>query len=151
MNILPEELRDKGTYVILLKLAKDRSIKVGALGNCYFKQGYYTYIGSAFGPGGLYARLNHHYAVTTKPRWHIDYLRRHTVITEIWYAGGDSRLECFWSNCIGLAAGSSQPVAGFGASDCRCITHLYYFDRKPRTEVIKKLGINVSSVDLNIK
>jgi Uri superfamily endonuclease len=27
--------------------------------------------------------------------------------------------------------GASVPIAGFGSSDCRCKTHLFFFTRRP--------------------
>ncbi len=35
-------------------------IQIGKLGQFKFKKGYYAYVGSAFGPGGLNSRIKHH-------------------------------------------------------------------------------------------
>jgi len=37
--------------------------------------GYYIYIGSAFGPGGVRARMLRHLRADKPKHWHIDYLR----------------------------------------------------------------------------
>jgi hypothetical protein len=38
----------------------DQLIRVGRLGNLRLQRGYYVYIGSALGPGGVHGRLGHH-------------------------------------------------------------------------------------------
>jgi Uri superfamily endonuclease len=43
----------KGIYLLELKLNSDSLIKVGKLGLFTFQNGYYYYVGSAFGSGGL--------------------------------------------------------------------------------------------------
>ena len=59
---------NKGTYCLLLHSDADKSIKVGALGKLNIQKGYYVYIGSAFGPGGLKARIGRHIKKTKKLR-----------------------------------------------------------------------------------
>jgi len=49
-----------GTYLLLLRLEEDREIEIGRLGSLFFPRGYYLYVGSAMGPGGLVARLARH-------------------------------------------------------------------------------------------
>ena len=44
------------TYAIIMQLAKSAEITVGKLGTFKFEPGYYTYIGTAFGPGELKTR-----------------------------------------------------------------------------------------------
>jgi len=51
---------EPGTYALLLKLDKQERITVGRLGTFDFPAGYYLYVGSALGPGGLQARLARH-------------------------------------------------------------------------------------------
>ena len=60
-------------------------LRIGALGVKVFPRGNYLYIGSAFGPGGIKARLRHHLFSTAAPRWHIDYLKACGNIAEIWF------------------------------------------------------------------
>jgi len=72
---------EPGTYILILKSAVTRRVRVGRLGNLQLCPGYYVYIGSAFGPGGLRARIDHHQRLAKRPHWHIDYLRRHTRLT----------------------------------------------------------------------
>jgi Uri superfamily endonuclease len=93
--------------------------------------GYYLYIGSAFGPGGLTARLAHHCRIATRLHWHIDYLRSALPVVEIWRACHAVRREWLWVKTMGALPGARVPMPGFGASDHRGATHLFRFDRKP--------------------
>ena len=50
----------KGTYALVLQLERQEEIAIGKLGTFTFPAGYYLYVGSALGPGGLEARLARH-------------------------------------------------------------------------------------------
>ena len=120
-----------GTYAIVLKPNTERSIKVGKLGLLRIQDGYYIYVGSAFGPGGLEARIAHHKRVSHRSRWHIDYLRATAEICEVWYTYDSRPREHQWAETLAAAKESTTPFPGFGSSDCNCLTHLYYFKSKP--------------------
>ena len=49
-----------GTYALLLRASKEQTIEVGALGAMPVRPGMYVYVGSAFGSGGLQARVGRH-------------------------------------------------------------------------------------------
>ena len=92
-----------GTYALVLASTKAAPVRVGKLGSLQLQPGFYVYVGSAHGPGGLRARLAHHLEPTARPHWHIDYLRAHTNPEEVWYlyartasgsAGGQTALAC---------------------------------------------------------
>lgn len=123
-----------GTYVLLLHLDSNQTITVGKLGTFDFPAGWYTYIGSAFGAGGLLGRIKHHLHPPEKPHWHIDYLRRHALITEIWLSPDTMRHETDWVDLMIDIPGAVALVEGFGASDSDRETHLFYFDLKPSLE-----------------
>ncbi|MED5219495.1 MAG: DUF123 domain-containing protein [Candidatus Neomarinimicrobiota bacterium] len=57
-----------GTYALILFNSSAATLHIGALGTVDFSRGYYVYIGSAFGPGGLKGRLRHHAAPLKHPR-----------------------------------------------------------------------------------
>ena len=120
---------NKGTYCLLLYADSDRDIRVGALGRFNIKKGYYVYIGSAFGPGGLKARIGRHIKKTKKLRWHIDYLRKATHIVDIKFSTDSEKLECKWAANL-AENGGTNPFKGFGSSDCKCFSHLFYFEKK---------------------
>lgn len=77
-----------GTYALGLALAGEVQVTVGALGQGTFPPGLYLYVGSAWGPGGLAARVGRHIRGDGKPRWHIDALRRRATPVALWIAPG---------------------------------------------------------------
>lgn len=120
---------DPGTY--LLRLPCPRPLTLRLRGRAVeLAPGWYFYVGSAFGPGGLAARLAHHLRPSARPHWHIDHLRRHLVPDAVWVCRGQRRLEHDWA--ARLQQQADGQVAGFGASDCRCASHLFHFVREPR-------------------
>jgi len=90
------------------------------------REGYYAYVGSAFGPGGLGARLRRHLAVAKPLHWHIDYLRAAVAVVEIWVTLDHVRREHQWAAAVAAARPASMPLKGFGASDCDCPAHLFF-------------------------
>ena len=109
----------KGTYVLVFNLESDCRLTVGKLGRFAFPAGWYAYVGSAFGPGGLAARLGHHLHIARHPHWHMDYLRSHGRIAEIWYGHGPAFDEHRWTEVLRWMAGTRAVTPGFGSSDCR--------------------------------
>ena len=116
-----------GSYALVLALEAAVELRVGRLGAFAFPAGRYVYCGSAFGPGGLAARMGRHAAGTGAPHWHIDVLRRAAML-EDWVWVVDERWECRWAQAL-RAAGGVVVAPGFGSSDCRsgCASHLLYF------------------------
>ena len=117
-----------GTYALVLRFSKRLEIIVGKLGVLSVQAGYYVYVGSALGPGGLAARVGRHCRREKALRWHVDYLRAEAQIEEVWYATGKSHRECRWANVLCALPGASVPLTGFGASDCGCPSHLCFFN-----------------------
>ena len=116
-----------GTYALILESKKDFATQVGKLGRFIGKPGYYIYIGSAFGLGGMEARLNHHRKLSLNPRWHIDYIRGYLALKEIWLTHDTEKREHDWANILIAMSNTVIPYADFGASDCTCPTHLFYY------------------------
>jgi Uri superfamily endonuclease len=114
-----------GTYVLLMTLAEPIRLEVGRLGVFPLRAGWYAYAGSALGPGGLNARLSRHTREEKRLRWHIDYLLTQARLREVWYSEDLERRECAWIKFLGNLPGTEVPVPGFGASDCRCRSHLF--------------------------
>lgn len=134
----------KGTYALVLCLECTEEITVGKLGTFTFPAGYYLYVGSALGPGGLEARLARHRRRDKKLRWHIDYLLEHAQLVEVWSAASTDKLECLCAQAARELPGSEIPVPGFGSSDCRCPSHLIHLARKPtydELEIAQELGV----------
>ena len=128
---LPEE---KGSYVLILVVRQMKRLAIGRLGDYDIVPGYYAYVGSACGPGGLRARVGHHLAVAVdKPHWHIDYLLGFAQPLEVWYAVSDRKLEQDWAGLLEEAPIFQAPIARFGSSDYRRsrTSHLFYSKRRP--------------------
>ncbi len=127
-------LNSPGTYALLIRLDHPSKIIIGRRGRFHFPAGFYLYIGSALGPGGLAGRLARHLRPDKRLHWHVDYLlgSAHARVTEIWAATGQERHECDWARAALQMSGARAAVPRFGASDCRCITHLIAF--KPVTK-----------------
>ena len=106
-------------------------LTIGKLGTFDFPDGWYAYVGSAFGSGGLRGRLKHHLAPVTKPHWHIDYLRAAAPVREVWYFADEIGLRAQLGDSPDALPGASVPAPRFGASDCSCEAHLFHFAEKP--------------------
>lgn len=129
-----------GTYALLLRLDRPQTIRVGALGQVEFPTGWYLYVGSARGPGGLEARLARHRRRSDKRfHWHIDYLRARASLVEAWTHVGSTRRECAWAQAAAALPAASLPVRHFGSSDCGCPTHLVYCPTRPDLREFERL------------
>ena len=115
---------DPGTYALLLQTDTPQTIAVGALGELAVGAGRYVYVGSAFGPGGVRARVHRHARGDGATHWHIDYLRAVATLTHVWWTHDDTRRECEWAAALRDRLGATVPLRGFGASDCTCQSHL---------------------------
>ncbi len=107
---------EKGSYVLLLEVEKDFSIR-----NWRLERGLYCYVGSAWGPGGLRARLSRHFSPKKKLRWHIDYiLTKAKPLCAIIFIEKDE------DYAYHFALSHCEPyIKGFGSTDTRHVTHLF--------------------------
>ena len=146
--MLPDQ---PGTYVLILRLSRPTAITVGRLGRFQFPAGWYAYTGSARGPGGLVARISRHLRSPKSLHWHVDYLRACAHPVAAWYAIGIQKRECAWARALVRLPGASVPIPHFGASDCRCPTHLIHFAAQPDLKVFARaVGEPVSQELLNV-
>ena len=72
------------------------------------------------------------------PHWHIDYIRRHTALREIWFSIDTSRREHLWAAVLASNDEVIVPFAGFGASDCGCRAHLFQFLHRPNLSTFRR-------------
>src|SRR5439155_16582715 len=84
---------EKGTYILIALVLQMKRLKVGRLGTYDIIPGFYAYVGSAFGPGGLRARIYHHLESVAESHWHIEYLLGHAEPVEVWYVLSGRKLE----------------------------------------------------------
>ena len=127
-----------GTYALVLSCKATDNVQIGRLGDLALQPGVYVYVGSAFGPGGLAARIKHHQRIASRPHWHIDYLRAACDLVEVWFTTGKTRREHVWAKTVARLPGAEVPLPGFGSSDCGCDTHLFRFQRQPTAEQFRK-------------
>ena len=128
----------KGTYVLYLECHSQQRIVVGKLGPLHLAAGCFAYVGRAFGPGGLAARLAHHLRRPAAPHWHIDYLRSCTGVREIWHARTRPADEHKWARALSQIRGAEMPIHGFGSSDCGCPSHLVRLLRLPSKATFRR-------------
>jgi Uri superfamily endonuclease len=124
--------------VLVLALDRDATLRIGRLGVVSLRAGFYAYVGSALGSGGIAARVGRHARGSTALHWHIDYLRRCASIREAWFATGRARPEHHWARALARMPRSMPTLAGFGSSDCRCASHLVYFDVSPTLDAFRR-------------
>jgi endonuclease-3 len=124
---------DAGTYTLVFAVADAVAVAVGALGVHEFPSGAYAYTGSALGAGG-FSRIDRHRRVAADEHgvrhWHVDYLGGHEGVSlaSVERLGGARDEECRLARAVAADAPEADPVAGFGASDCECPSHLARFD-----------------------
>ena len=117
----------EGTYTLVVELSDAASVAFGAAGRRDLAVGWYAYTGTAFGPGG-FSRVERHRELARGERdvrhWHVDYLLGHPesrIAEVVKSVGADA--ECAVSREI---SSDADPVAGLGASDCDCGSHLFF-------------------------
>lgn len=121
------EVAPSGNYLLVYKNPSGRRIKVGAMGEVFFRRGFYVYAGS--GRGNLFSRLAYHSRTPAKPHWHVDYLKKEFVLLRSLLLVAGRGRECELAmKMAGIGAGV---VAAFGSSDCVCPGHLLFFEANP--------------------
>jgi Uri superfamily endonuclease len=129
---------DKGIYCLVFQ-TPGSTIRVGALGALTFRAGWYIYVGSALGSGGL-QRLGRHISLTRlrdkQPKWHVDYLLTSPCFSLVYavYAVTTDRLECQLAREL-----NEGGIPKFGCSDCSCSSHLLYRQGFPKQEIFTAL------------
>jgi Uri superfamily endonuclease len=126
---------DKGSYCLVFK-TPGCTIRAGALGVRQFQAGWYIYVGSALGSGGL-LRLGRHFSLARsrdkQPMWHVDYLLTSPFFSLVYavYAITPERMECRIAREL-----SVNSIPGFGCSDCSCLSHLFCRLDDPEEEIL---------------
>jgi Uri superfamily endonuclease len=129
----------KGSYVLLIELPEERTITAGSLKDIRFQSGCYAYVGSAL--SGLRSRLSRHLKQDKKLHWHIDYLLLWASISDIIICETEERIECTIAEILRRRFNS---ILGFGSSDCKCASHLFFTGNRVGQDIIEML----KSVDM---
>ena len=127
---VPRMKSQPGTYAVVLRSCSQRKVVVGRWGDLEVVSGYYIYVGSAYGPGGVRARVSRHCRRSKRKHWHIDSLSEFLRPVEAWCSYHSVHLEHQWAKALASMARMS-PIQRFGCSDCRCCSHLFFTARKP--------------------
>ena len=124
----------KGVYCLIFENG-ECTLQVGKKGEFSFQKGYHIYVGSALGPGGL-KRMQRHIRLSRdkdkNPKWHVDYLHfcpAFRLVSAV-CAATPERLECV---LVGAVGGPCVP--GFGCTDCKCSSHLFFREKYPLSEI----------------
>jgi Uri superfamily endonuclease len=125
----------KGSYVLLIKLPEQQKVTLGSRQDVYFPAGYYAYVGSAM--GGFKPRLNRHLKGNKKPHWHIDYLLQRASISGIILCETKERIECTIARAF---RSQFDSIPGFGASDCKCNSHLFFSAAEMKLTIMATLS-----------
>jgi len=135
-NYIETEARDRGSYLLILRLRNKEGINIGSLGKVRFKEGFYIYIGSAM--ANLTKRMERHRHLRKKHHWHIDELRAAAEFHGVLAIRSSTRLEC---EIAEATAGMAEwKIPGFGCTDCSCETHLFAMSKDPLdSEAFQKL------------
>lgn len=114
--------RAPGAYILVIDLDTPLAVETGAF-RASLAPGRYAYCGSAYGPGGIAARVARHLRRAKRTRWHVDQLTAAGRIVEVGYTPGGR--ECELLDRVLASADAQIPVPAFGSSDCRrCAAHL---------------------------
>lgn len=117
---------EAGAYLLVVDLDRPFALKITALPTATLLRGRYLYAGSAYGPGGIRARVRRHMTQGKRPHWHIDRLT--AVGRPIGAYAFPYGHECDLIDALVDVPGITVPVSGFGSSDCAtCPAHLLLF------------------------
>ncbi len=126
-DVVEREAKDRGSYLLILRLNEETSIEVGKLGTIRLEKGYYIYVGSAM--KNLSKRLDRHKRLRKNLHWHIDYLRQVATVHAALPFRTTDDLECELAGVLEKLA--NDAVDRFGSSDCNCSSHLFFMESDP--------------------
>ena len=112
-----------GAYLLAIRLQKSVRLEAGALAGKKLGPGIYLYAGSAYGPGGLAARVKRHFRQNKKHQWHVDALTMRADQLAAYPV--ENGKECVLVERVLAAGGFRTAMDGFGSTDCStCKSHL---------------------------
>lgn len=119
---------NKGSYLLLMENLEDQNVEVGKLGKVQFKPGFYVYVGS--GMTNLEKRVKHHQLKKKSYHYHIDYITPKVMkIKKPFLIRTNERMES--ELAIEVEKVCDEMIEGFGCSDTKEKSHLFYFAENP--------------------
>lgn len=115
--------KEPGAYALVIALDAPLVLDIPRFARQTLPPGTYVYCGSAYGSGGLRARVRRHLRSAKAARWHVDRLTAAGRVVGLHVEpDGD---ECDLLARALRTPGTEVPLRGFGNSDCRrCPAHL---------------------------
>jgi len=123
----PLKDRQSSVYILMMYIPDDTRISVGSLGEIDLVAGTYAYTGSS--KSGLHIRAFRHLGIPEKKRWHIDHITSIAVEKSVWKKAYSPKEECKTAEVL---EEMYPGPGGFGSSDCKCRTHLFYLGPERR-------------------
>jgi Uri superfamily endonuclease len=113
----------RGAYALVIDLARPLALEIPRYVGSVLPAGRYVYCGSAYGAGGISARVARHCRVNKKLRWHVDHLTRTGNVVDV-LPVTEGR-ECALLASVLATPGAHVPLHRFGSMDCSvCPAHL---------------------------
>jgi len=127
-DLLSENCRNQGAYLLVLYNPETNIFEIGALGRIRFQRGYYVYAGSA--QKNLDQRIKRHRRKNKTIRWHIDYIIPSKMsIIKIYKIRIIVRKETELAEKMLMI--SDDHIVAFGSGDSPVSSHLVYFKSNP--------------------
>ncbi len=133
----------RGSYFLVIKVERDVIVRTKRK-EFPLKAGYYVYVGSAM--NSIEKRVERHFKKDKKLHWHIDFLLKESELLRAYLIPSDAKIEKELSMEVSKFG---KPIEGFGASDLKINSNLYYFKDEPDeilTTILRKLGLKWKSV-----
>jgi len=127
LNVMHDDLSkladSKGAYILSMHLDSPTPIDIPKIKTAVIQSGTYFYVGSAYGRGGIAARLKRHFKKHKKIHWHVDQLTSAAASAEAFAVPNGN--ECELVETLISSGQFKTAMKGFGNSDCRlCDSHL---------------------------
>ncbi|HIE36782.1 TPA: GIY-YIG nuclease family protein [Candidatus Geothermarchaeota archaeon] len=122
----------KKIYLLFIYIEKDLTLSVGSLGKILLKNGIYVYIGS--GGKNVYKRIERHFKMRKRVRWHIDYITTTKQPFMAWIIEGGDVSEVSIANIL---MDRYFYIPGFGASDSILNSHLFFLNSMEEVIMLK--------------
>lgn len=120
LQSLPAE---RGAYALVIDLIRPLALGIPRYSGSVLPTGRYVYCGSAYGPGGIAARVGRHLRTDKKLRWHVDHLTHAGTVVDVMPVIGGR--ECDLLAAVLTTPGAHVPLRRFGGMDCiSCPAHL---------------------------